>query len=89
MEVEFSDEAWETMNAEMPPLVSAVKMRWLTPMTPTIDRPATVISVVPLMLEIPLMGLKSLAICCLMMVPGFSGLKVFLTLIGIFLTQTG
>ena len=89
MEVEFSDDACDTMNTDMPPLVRAVKMRWLTPMTPTMDRPATVISVVPLMLDIPLMDLWSFLTFCLMTVPGFSGLKVFFTLMGMFLTQTG
>ena len=40
-------------------------------------------------IEIPLMGLLSSAIVSLISVPGCSGLKVFFTLIGIFLTQTG
>ena len=52
-------------------------------------RPVTVISVVPLILEIPLMGLSSFSIWSLMSVPGCSGLKVFFTFIGMFLTQTG
>ena len=73
----------------MPLSARAVKMRRLTPMTPTIDRPVTVMRVVPLMLEIPLMGLESLAILALMMVPSASGLNVFFTRIGIFLMQTG
>ena len=89
MEVEFSDEACATINTLMPFMASAVKMRWFTPMTPTIANPVTVISVVPLMLEIPLMGLRSSLIFSLMRVPGWSGLKVFLTLMGIFLMQTG
>ena len=89
IEVEFSEDAWETMNTEMPSLARAVKIRRLTPMTPTMERPVTVISAVPLIEEIPLIGLESPSILFLMMVPGASGLKVFLTLIGIFLTQTG
>ena len=62
IEVEFSDDACDTMNTEMPLLASVVKIRRFTPITPTIDRPVTVISDVPLMLEIPLMGLSSLSI---------------------------
>ena len=89
IEVEFSDEACDTMNTEIPSLARAVKMRRLTPMTPTIDRPVTVIKAVPLIDEIPLMGFWSPSILFLIMVPGASGLKVFLTLIGIFFTQTG
>ena len=89
IEVEFSDEAWLTMNTEIPLLASVVKIRRLTPMTPTIERPVTVMSVVPLMLEIPLMGLLSSSILSLMSVPGCSGLKVFFTLMGMFFTQTG
>ena len=89
MEVEFSDEACDTMNTEMPLLARVVKMRRLTPMTPTIDSPVTVMSDVPLMLEMPLMGLLSSSIFSLMSVPGCEGLKVFFTLMGIFLTQTG
>ena len=73
----------------MPWLAKAVKMRRFTPMTPTIDRPETVISVVPLMLEMPLMALRSFSTLFLIMVPGPSGLNVFLTLMGIFLMQTG
>ena len=89
IEVEFSEEACDTMNTEMPLLARAVKIRRLTPMTPTIERPVTVISVVPLILEIPLIGFSSFSIWSLISVPGCSGLKVFLTLMGIFLTQTG
>ena len=62
MDVEFSDEACETMNTEMPLLASVVKIRRLTPITPTIERPVTVISEVPLMLEMPLMGFRSSSI---------------------------
>ena len=89
IEVEFSEEACDTMNTEIPLLARVVKIRRLTPMTPTIDRPVTVISVVPLMLEIPLIGLLSSSIFSLIRVPGCSGLKVFFTLMGMFLTQTG
>ena len=77
------------MKTEIPSLARAVKIRRLTPMTPTIERPVTVIRAVPLIEEIPLIGLESPSILFLMMVPGASGLKVFFTLIGIFLTQTG
>ena len=89
MDVEFSDDAWLTMNTEMPLLARVVKMRLLTPMTPTIDSPVTVINVVPLMLDIPLMGFRSFSIWSLMSVPGCCGLNVFFTLMGMFFTQTG
>ena len=89
IEVEFSDDACDTMNTEMPSLARAVKIRRFTPITPTMERPVTVMSAVPLIEEIPLIGFWSPSILFLMMVPGASGLKVFLTLIGIFLTQTG
>ena len=89
IEVEFSEEACDTINTEMPLLASVVKIRRFTPITPTIDRPVTVMSDVPLILEIPLIGFWSSSILALMRVPGCSGLNVFLTLIGIFLTQTG
>ena len=89
IEVEFSDEACDTMNTLMPLLASAVKIRRLTPMTPTMARPETLMSDVFLMLEIPLMGLWSFCILSLMMVPGASGLKVFLMRMGIFLMRTG
>ena len=89
IDVEFSDDACDTINTDMPLSARAVKMRRLTPITPTIDNPVTVISVVPLILDIPLMGLRSLSILSLMTVPGSEGLKVFFTLIGIFFTHTG
>ena len=89
IEVEFSDDACDTMNTLMPLSARAVKMRRFTPMTPTIDRPVTVMRAVPLMLDMPLMGLRSLSILSLMIVPGFCGLKVFFTRMGIFFTQTG
>ena len=87
--VEFSDDACDTMNTEIPLLARVVKIRRFTPITPTIDRPVTVIRVVPLIEEIPLMGFMSSSIFSLMRVPGCSGLNVFLTLMGIFLMQTG
>ena len=89
MEVLFSDDACETMNTDIPLSASVVKMRRLTPMTPTIDRPVTVIRVVPLMLLMPLMGFRSSSILSLMSVPGCVGLKVFLTRMGMCLMQTG
>ena len=70
-------------------MASAVKIRRFTPITPTMERPVTVISVVPDILEIPLMGLESLSIFSLIKVPGKEGLNVFFTLIGMFFTQTG
>ena len=89
IDVEFSDEACDTMNTDMPLLARVVKIRWLTPMTPTIERPVTVISDVPLIEEIPLIGLWSPSILSFIIVPSASGLKVFFTLIGMFFTQTG
>ena len=89
MDVEFSEEACDTMKQLMPLSASAVKIRRLTPMTPTMESPVTVMRVVPLMLEMPLMGLSSLAIFAFMMVPLASGLNVFLTRMGMFFTQTG
>ena len=58
-------------------------------MTPTIDSPVTVISVVSLMLDIPLIGFRSLSIFDLIIVPLPLGLKVFFISIGMFFTQTG
>ena len=89
MDVEFSEDACDTMNTLMPLLASAVKMRRLTPMTPTMASPETVMSVVFLMLDMPLMGLWSFSILSLMMVPRASGLKVFLMRMGMFFTRTG
>ena len=56
IDVEFSDDACETKNTDIPLSAKVVKIRRLTPMTPTMERPVTVINVVPLMLEIPLIG---------------------------------
>ena len=89
IDVEFSDEACDTMNTEIPLLASVVKIRRFTPITPTIERPVTVISVVPLIEEIPLIGFWSFSIWSFIKVPGCSGLKVFFTLMGMFFTQTG
>ena len=89
MEVEFSDEACDTRNTLMPLSANVVKMRRFTPITPTMERPVTVMSDVPLMEEMPLMGFWSLAIFSLIIVPAPLGLNVFLTRMGIFFTQTG
>ena len=89
IDVEFSEDACDTMKTDMPLSAKVVKMRWLTPITPTIDKPVTVMRAVPLMLEIPLIGLWSPVTLSVMMVPSASGLKVFFTFIGIFFTQTG
>ena len=89
MEVEFSDEAWATRNTLTPSLARVEKMRWLTPITPTIDRPDTVMSDVPLMEEIPLMGFWSFSISSFIIVPLLDGLKVLRTLMGIWRIQTG
>ena len=89
IDVEFSDEACDTRNTDMPLSASAVNIRLFTPITPTIDSPVTVMSVVPFMLDMPLMGLLSSSIFSFISVPGCSGLKVFLTFIGMFLTHTG
>ena len=89
MDVEFSDDACDTMNTLMPLSASAVNILRFTPMTPTIDKPVTVMSVVPLMLDIPFIGLLSLAILFFIVVPSLDGLNVFFTFIGMFLTHTG
>ena len=89
IDVEFSEEACDTRNTLMPLSARAVKMRRLTPITPTIDNPVTVMRVVPLMLDIPFMGFWLFSILFFMMVPDASGLKVFFTLIGMFFTHTG
>ena len=73
----------------MPLFANAVNILRFTPITPTIDKPVTVINAVPLMLEIPFMALVSLFISFFIMVPGFFGLKVFFTLIGMFFMHTG
>ena len=53
------------------------------------DKPDTVINVVPLMLDMPLMLLVSSTTSSLMMEPGASGLKVFFINMGMCLMQTG
>ena len=73
----------------MPLLAKTVNIRRLTPITPTIDRPATVMSAVSLMLEMPRMGLSVFSTFCLMVVPSALGLKVFLIRMGMFFTHTG
>ena len=89
IEVEFSDEACDTMNTEIPLLARVVNIRRFTPITPTIESPVTVISVVPLILLIPLIGFWSFSMWSLIRVPGCSGLNVFLTFMGIFFMHTG
>ena len=44
------------MNTLIPSTAKAVKMRWFTPITPTMERPETVIRLVSLIEEIPLMA---------------------------------
>ena len=89
IDVEFSDDACDTMNTEMPFSARVEKMRRFTPITPTIERPVTVMSVVPLIEEMPLIMRWSFSTFCLMSVPGCCGLNVFFTLMGMFFTQTG
>ena len=89
IDVEFSEDAWLTRKTDMPFSASAVNILLFTPMTPTIDRPVIVINVVPLMLDIPLITFVSLSVLFFIIEPGFCGLKVFFTLIGMFFTQTG
>ena len=89
MEVLFSEEAWDTMNTLMPFCANALKMRKFTPITPTMPKPVTVIRVVSLIEEIPLMAFEPESTSCLIMVPGASGLKVFFIRMGIFLWHTG
>ena len=89
IDVEFSEEAWLTRNTDMPLSAKAVKIRRLTPMTPTIDKPVTVIKVVWLMLDIPLITMLCALASAFITVPVPSGLKVFFTNIGMFFTHTG
>ena len=89
IDVLFSEAACDTRKTLIPLLARELKMRRLTPTTPTIERPVTVMTVVPLIDEIPLIGFWLFSMCDLIIVPSPSGLKVFLTLIGIFFTQTG
>ena len=89
MEVLFSDEACETRKTLMPLSANVRKMRWFTPMTPTMPRPCTVMRLVSLMDEMPLIALLWGSFCAQMMVPFASGLKVFLMRMGMFLWHTG
>ena len=57
----------------MPLSASELKMRRLTPTTPTMDRPVTVMSVVSLMDDMPLIGFPLFSMCDLMTVPFLSG----------------
>ena len=89
MEVEFSEDAWLTRNTLMPSLAKAVKMRRLTPMTPTMESPDTVMRLVLLMDDMPLMARELFSPSDDMVVPFASGLNVFLIRIGMFLMHTG
>ena len=89
MDVEFSEEACDTRNTLMPFSAKVLKIRWFTPMTPTIPNPVIVIRQVSLMDEMPLMGFEVWSVCWRMTVPGASGLNVFFTRMGMFLWQTG
>ena len=53
----------------MPFCANALKIRKFTPITPTIPRPVTVIKLVSLMDEIPLMALEPEFTSCFMIVP--------------------
>ena len=83
IDVLFSEAACETRNTLIPLFAKVVKILLFTPTTPTIDRPVTFIE------EIPRISFGLFVTNCLITVPSFEGLKVFFTLIGIFLTQTG
>ena len=91
MEVLFSELAWLTMKTLTPLAARVVKMRLLTPMTPTMESPLTVMSDVLLIDDMPLMALplSSMPLSLVMMVPLSSGRKVFLMRMGMFLMQTG
>ena len=89
MDVLVSDEVCATMNTLMPWLASVVKMRRLTPMTPTMERPDTVTMLVSLIDDMPRMGCADGGTSCRIVLPLASGWKVFLIRMGMFLTQTG
>ena len=89
IDVLVSDEVCTTMNTLMPVLASVVKMRRFTPMTPTIVGPATVTILVSLTDEMPRIGRDEGGTSRRMTLPGASGRNVFLTRMGMFLTQTG
>ena len=89
-EVVFSLDACDTINTLTPFRASALNMRALIPMIPTMHNPETVIRQVSLIEDMPLMSLPSAeGRCSLMQVPGASGLKVFLISMGMFLWNTG
>ena len=73
----------------MPFSANVLKIRWFTPMTPTIPKPVIVIKQVSLIDEIPLIGFEEWSASCFTIVPGASGLNVFFIRIGIFLRHTG
>ena len=86
MDVLFSDEAWETKNTLMPFCAKVRKMRWFTPIIPTIPSPCMVMSAVSLMEEIPLIILpSSFDRLFNISVPFDEGLKLLRTLMGMFL----
>ena len=58
IEVEFSEEACDTRNTLIPFSAKVLKIRWLTPITPTIPNPVMVIRQVSLIEEIPLIGFE-------------------------------
>ena len=65
----FSEDACDTINTLIPFCANALKIRKFTPITPTIPRPVTVIKLVSLMDEIPLMALEPELTSCFMIVP--------------------
>lgn len=86
IEVLFSDEACETRNTTDSILCQRLKEAVVDTDHATIPKPCTVIRLVSLMDEIPLMALLFVwSTCCLITVPWASGLKVFLIRIGMFL----
>ena len=89
MEVLFSEEAWATRNTLMPLSASVENMRLLTPMTPTIESPATVITATSRMDDMPFIARPSGRLSLTMTVPRASGRKVLRMYMGILLTQAG
>ena len=73
----------------MPFSAKVVNMRRFTPITPTMPKPVIVIRQVSLIEDMPLIGLDDFPASRFTIVPGASGLKVFLMSIGIFLWHTG
>ena len=88
-EVEVSEADCATMNTLMPACAKVVKMRRLTPTTPTMDIPLTVTKAVSPMEEMPRMrrelgaALRRMTVCFPL------GLKVLRTKMGILRTHTG